>query len=383
MVEVNTNSSYFIKLFLQRNAQKRFRKDSHKQKRRPNTFPLVKEILGDWEKLRSNKTKGEEKVALVGKILQKAKGRVAELASLHAASRVVQSCLKFGTKDHRELIAAELKPKILELSQNQYGHFLVKKILTYSKSEMPYFVKAFRGQVVAMLRHPCGASVVDDVYHLADARQKEQMASEFYGPEVALLANLATDELSLSKLLGKATAAQKAAILTHVFMKLSPILDKGLVDAHIVHFVIRELLQHAAPGAIQEAAQNLAGPHLLHLVHTSEGAAAAVDVICASDAKGRKKIVRALKGHVAKCATEEHGHVALLSLYSVVDDTVLMDKVVTKEVVASLKDLCANKFGKRVLLRLLAPEKADKCVPSSPPSLHHSPTRFRSEKISK
>jgi pumilio family protein 6 len=296
---------------------------------------------------------------LVATILKEAEGRIAELAGLHNASRIVQSCLKHGTEEHRKQVIAELKPKLLYLAQNQYGHFLVKKILHYSKAELPFMLTSFRGKFVALLRHPCGSSVVDDMYHLANRRQKDQMASEFYGPEVALLANLATDELSLSNVLEKATSAQRAAILTHVYMKLTPILDKGLVDAHLVHFVIREFFQFAAPGAIQEAAQNLAGPHLLHLVHTREGSAAAVNVICASNPKGRKKIVKALKGRVAQCAIEEHGHIALLCLFAIVDDTVLVDKNVTKEMIQSLKDICLNKFGKRIILRLLNPAKVD------------------------
>ncbi|QDZ19105.1 Pumilio-like protein [Chloropicon primus] len=349
---------------MSRNAQKRFRKDSHKQKRRPNTYPLIKGLLAWWEKLRSKKTSEKERLELVGMILKKSEGRLAELASLHSASRVVQSCLKFGNEEHKQQVISELKPKLLDLAQNQYGHFLVKKILAYSKEELSYMLNTFRGQIVALLRHPCGSSVVDDLYHMSNARQKEQMASEFYGPEVALLANLATDELKLSSLLERASSAQKAAILTHIFMKLSPILDKGLVDAHVVHFVIRELLQFAAPGAIQEAAQNLAGPHLLHLVHTKEGSEAAANVICASDAKSRKKIVKALKGHVLKCAVEDCGHIVLLSLLGVVDDTVLVDKIVVKELVPGLEELCLSKFGKRILLRLLAPERT-KYIPKN------------------
>jgi len=349
---------------LSRNAQKRFRKDAHKQKRRPDTYPLIKGLLAWWEKLRLNKTSEAEKLELVGMILTKSKGRIAELAGLHSASRVIQSCLKHGNKEQRKQVIAELKPKLLELAQNQYGHFLVKKVLSYDKGELNHMLNSVRGHVVALLRHPCGSSVVDDLYHASNSRQKEQLASEFYGPEVALLANLATDELKLSSLLERASSAQRAAILTHIFTKLTPILDKGLVDAHLVHFVIRELLNFAAPGAIQEAAQSLAGPHLLHLVHTREGSEAAANVVFASDAKGRKKIVKALKGHVLKCASEDHGHVVLLCLLGVVDDTVLVDKVLVKELVPGLKELCLNKFGKRVLLRLLAPSKA-KYIPEN------------------
>ena len=57
---------------------------------------------------------------------------------------------------------------------------------------MPHMLSAFRGHIVTLLRHPCGAIVVDELYDHANKKQKGQIASEFYGPEVALLANLAT-----------------------------------------------------------------------------------------------------------------------------------------------------------------------------------------------
>ena len=340
-----------------RSVQRRERKEFHKMRRQPQRFALMKDVLMQWETLRSNKTSKEDRTKIVSSILSKCEGRIAELATSHKASRIVQACLKHGGDAHRKQIIEELRPEIVALSMNQFGHFLVKKVVSQSKAELAHALKAMRGRVVALLRHPCGASVVDVAYEQANPRQREQLAAEFYGPEVALIANLGTDELSLSSLLSRATPSQRASMLTHMYTKLSPIMDKGLVDAEIMHVLIRNYLDFAAAGAIHEAADLLAGPHLLHMLHTRDGAAACVSIVCASNAKNRKKIVRALKGHVVKCATEQHGHVVLLALLSFVDDTVLMGKIVGKELAAQMSDVCMDKYGRRVVLHLIAPSK--------------------------
>ena len=116
-----------------RSQQKRQKLHSFKQRRRPDTYPLVKTLLQHWEKLRSSKTSTEEKTDLVQLILDRSKGRVAELSKMHSSSRVVQSCLKFGSTQHRDQIVEELKPELVALAQSQYGHFLVKKILSMSE----------------------------------------------------------------------------------------------------------------------------------------------------------------------------------------------------------------------------------------------------------
>ncbi len=47
-------------------------------------------------------------------------------------------------------------------------------------------MKSFKGRVPQLLRHPNGASVIDDAYNAAYPAQRNAMAAEFYGKEFTL-----------------------------------------------------------------------------------------------------------------------------------------------------------------------------------------------------
>jgi hypothetical protein len=47
-------------------------------------------------------------------------------------------------------------------------------------------IKAFKGRVPQLLRHPNGAAVIDDAYNAAYPAQRNAMAAEFYGKEFTL-----------------------------------------------------------------------------------------------------------------------------------------------------------------------------------------------------
>jgi len=58
-------------------------------------------------------------------------GKIGDLVLKHDASRVVQTLLKFGSKEQRGEVAKALKGKYAELAKSTYGKFLVCKILKY------------------------------------------------------------------------------------------------------------------------------------------------------------------------------------------------------------------------------------------------------------
>ena len=351
-----------------------------KAARRPETFPVIEEMVRLWETLRDPKTPKPEREALVARILEKIAGRVKEFgeymrppgagrsgglteteAVSHRASRVVQACLKYGTAAQRAAVAGELKGRdnrnLLELARNPYGHFLVRKLLTYAKKdELPRLVGAFRGRVPELLRHPAGCHVIDDLYALAPAALQATLVAEFYGPEVALFGPKTPGSADLPALLRGASAAQRATILGSLHAKLLPILEKGLVDALPVHVALREYLKVAAAAGLSEVADALAGQHLLHIVHTRPGAQAAAIVVGGATAKQRKRLARELKPHLRKVAFDDQAYLVLLAVLTLVDDTVMVGKTVVQELVPLLGELVFHKSARRVVLQLLAPD---------------------------
>lgn len=64
-------------------------------------------------------------------------------------------------------------------------------------------------------------------------------------------------------------------------------------------------------------------------------------------------MVKSFKPFVAKIAKEEYGHVVLLQLFDVVDDTTLVDKNILCELIKNLGELLVDKFGRRVVAYVL------------------------------
>ena len=93
-------------------------------------------------------------------------------------------------------------------------------------------LKMFKGHIAQLLRHPCGASVIDDLYAQANPKQQAAMAAEMYGREFVLFSGEAK---RLPDLLKELPAAKQKAVLRNMAQHAIPIMEKALVDPPIVH----------------------------------------------------------------------------------------------------------------------------------------------------
>ena len=93
------------------------------------------------------------------------------------------------------------------------------------------------------------------------------------------------------------------------------------------------------------------------LVHTKDGSHAACLLISYSTAKDRKAMIKSIKDIVTQMSTDQYGHMVLIVICAVVDDT----KLVTKSILTDLKplwaDLIRNKFGRKIVLFLCREDK--------------------------
>lgn len=111
---------------------------NEKKSRTKKNFNLIQEVTETWEILRRHDTTAARRSELVSDILDKIKGRIADLAGSHTASRVVQACVKHGAADEHQTIFKEISPHIVPLSKSPYGRFVVSKLITVaSKDQIP------------------------------------------------------------------------------------------------------------------------------------------------------------------------------------------------------------------------------------------------------
>lgn len=93
--------------------------------------------------------------------------------------------------------------------------------------------------------------------------------------------------------------------------------------------------------------------NLQEILHTREGSKVAMICISYASPKDRKAIVKNFKQYLVKIAQDEYGHLVLIRLLDVMDDTVLVNKAVINELCKNATDLFADKFGRRVFLYIL------------------------------
>ncbi|KAI8854338.1 armadillo-type protein [Chytridium lagenaria] len=254
-------------------------------------------------------------------------GKIQEVTFKHDAARIIQCALKYGSQEQRDTIALELKGHYAQLSQSQYGRFIVSKIMN--------FLPQFYGKVKKVMRHRDGSMVLEEAYsQFANATQRTALMEEFYGPEFALFKS--NQARSIHDLLAE-NPEKKPLILKHLRASLDSLLEKGKsnIGPHtLIHRALLDYLTLADSKTSLDMVE-LLKDHLLAILHTREGARVAQIIILLATPKDRKHIIKSFKGYVPKIAMEQHGHTVLMTVMEAVDDTVLVSKSVLGELVKS------------------------------------------------
>lgn len=154
---------------------------------KPNA-PLIQQAKSLWEQIRSKTLDSNSRAAAMAKMMELIKGKVNDLIFKHDASRIIQSCLKHGNPQQRDLIAQELSGSWSQLAVSQYGRFIISKVLTYCPAKYRHLIiKEMAGKVIKLIRHKEAGLVVEELYAgFANASEKNLLILDFYGREFSL-----------------------------------------------------------------------------------------------------------------------------------------------------------------------------------------------------
>ncbi|KAB2012203.1 hypothetical protein E1A91_D09G077900v1 [Gossypium mustelinum] len=329
--------------------------EARKKKRKPH-YTLEQELASLWEKMRRRNIAKEDRSKLITEALQKMKGKIPEIAGSHVSSRVLQTCVKYCSQIERDAVFSELQPHLLTLSCNAYAVHLVKKMFdAASKKQLAGVISSLRGHVASLLRHMVGSVVIEHAYQLGNATQKQELLMELYSTELHLFKDLASiKESRLIDIISKLDL-QKSSVLRHMSSVIQPILEKGILDHSMIHRVLIEYLDIADKSSAADIIQQLSGPLLVRMIHTREGSKIGMLCVKHGSAKERKKIIKGMKGHISKIAHDQCGCMVLVGIFSMVDDTKLITKIIIRELQTTLKELALDKSARRLLLQLLHP----------------------------
>ncbi|KAJ3359363.1 hypothetical protein HDU91_004954 [Kappamyces sp. JEL0680] len=345
----------------QRASRKEQKQKALERKLQKPHSDIILEAKKIWEELRQKRLTKPERKKLMDQMMEIVTGKALDIIYKHDASRIVQCCIKYGSPAQRDLVAEELSGHYAKLSQSKYGRFIVSKILQYcSPKYRNAVITDFHGKVRKLIRHKEASLLLDEAYsQYANAAQRNSLMEEFYGPEFAIFKT--TDgPRSLQELI-KSQPLKKQYILKHTRAAIDSVLEKASFNVGktpILHRAIFDYVTVADPAACKDLIE-LLKDHLVHMLHTREGARIAQYCLLHAGPKDRKHIVKSFKGFVHSIAKEQYGHAVLLSCFECIDDTVLVGKAIIGELFAPptpdhlVSELLRDQYGSRVLLFLL------------------------------
>lgn len=314
----------------------------------------VQRIKSLWEKLRVKNPPLPKPVRekLSNEVWELSKDCISDLVLKHDASRVVQTLVKYSTKERREQIVDALKGKFYVLATSAYGKYLLVKLLHYgSKHSRQIIIDELHGKLRKLMRHREGAYVVEDLYVLyASQQQKQQMIREFWGSEYAVFKD-AHKDLTIEKVC-ESSIEKRSIISRNLLGTITASVEKGSTGFQILHAAMREFVKMANEKEISEMIE-LVHEQFAELVHTQEGADVACSLIARASAKERKLIIKTLKNHTDSLIKNEYGNLVFITALLCVDDTVLMFKSFGPSVKEHLKEFVTDKYARRPWLYIM------------------------------
>ncbi|XP_041360109.1 pumilio homolog 3-like [Gigantopelta aegis] len=325
----------------------------HERKMTKNNFEIIKKAKFVWEEMRRHKLPDEKRRKLCEELFKMVSGKMYEFALAHDTARVVQCLVQFGSNEQRTSIMEELKDNIVGMCKSKYAKFVIRKLLKYgTKQQRSFVIKQFHGKVRKLVRHREASEILELAYNeYANAAQRLSIMEEFYGPSFTLFKNHATK--SLDQILTE-QPDKKDMILSNMKEALLPLVDKEILIHSMIHRIFFEFFTYAS-GKMRSEMIELLREHLVTILHTRDGARVAMHCVWHGTAKDRKVIIKCLKTHVLKVCKEEYGHMVMLAIIDVVDDTRLVHKALLDEMLKSLDEVAQNQYGRKVLIYLLSP----------------------------
>ena len=326
-----------------------------RQSHRPHN-DLVQNAKKLWEKVRRRDLPAAERAGPMKELFALLTGKFKEIIVKHDASRMIQTCVKYGNVEQRLQIANELKGAYADIAKSRYGKHIVKRLLQYCPTVRKSIVGEFRGQVGKLIRQVDASAVLEEIYsEYANGRERNALLLEFYGPEFVLFQKRGDTEAipSLSEILQTCNQEKKEKIMKYLREALDALINKGSLQHTLIHRLMLEYVQNEEAVKIQDWISTVEG-QLVEILHTFEGARVVSKCLAVATAKQRKNILKSFKNFVGKIAKEEYGHQVFLVAFAVVDDTVLMRSVIISELVKNMREFLEDKHACRLYLYLLA-----------------------------
>jgi len=314
-------------------------------------------LLQLWEKIRvrpKDKQAKAEKQHQVEQVLEMVKKDFTAEARKPDVSRILQSCVKWGSDESKKEIVNRLKGEVPELAQGKYSNQLIRALLIHCKpEEKELLYEALKSQTSQLLNHKFALPVLDHLHSMVSAEKQNALLLQlFKGLQLQGLQGYPNLEQILEKVSPQTLDYKQ--LIERLHKHSGHLLAKGTIDAHFAHRVVELLLKFGTEVEISEVIEELS-KGVVHICKTRHGARAATLVVTHSSNAKRKQILKSFEHSVVDMCLGKQTARFIARLFDLVDDTDLVQKHLLTEMCSNLPALLTDSVGGLPILHLLTP----------------------------
>jgi pumilio family protein 6 len=284
----------------------------------------------------------------------------AALAKTPVVSRVIQSCIKFGSPDQRNKILTWMSSDFAAFCTDAFAHFIVEALIRHASLTM------FR-QIVALLipampvvvQVKCGVKVVHSVYSnkMSNTLEKNLIILGIFKDSVQLMKTWPGYPV-LEDILEHKSPQQKR-ILATLFGLTDKLVGKGAADLPFVQRLLCALFRRGVKHEVEELAVTIKS-HIKSMLPSKEGATLASVAFAVMQPRSRKEALRDLAGGFLDAATNKFSAPFVARVFDLTYDPQMAMKFLVAPFLENIEAIVASPFGCRVLLHMLTPDAARK-----------------------
>lgn len=265
------------------------------------------------------------------------------------------------------------KFNLAELCKIQYAHFVVLKMIKYCARDevcVKLIVKSLKKQMTKLVVHSVAARVVELLFATFPSKLTRPLKLELYGPQYALFATTATaittttptSSMVDDKSMPNGVVTQPHLPTLSVFLRTHPEkreptlvylqsilqkgLDKNLVGFAYFHSLLHDYVTVTSSEDIRSFLTPAVADHALHLLSTRHGTHVVCECVAYGTVKDRKRILKCLKGYTRSSLLHRDAYLAILRVCDVMDDTVLVNKMIFAELHQNTSSLVGSNLKK-------------------------------------
>lgn len=210
-------------------------------------------------------------------------------------------------------------------------------------------LQSLKKQIIKLAVHSVGSRVLELLFASFPPKSTAPLKLELYGPQYALFASAippsegsaGSSAASLPSLATFITnnPDKLESTLNHLQSLLQKGLDKSLTGFAYFHSLLLDYTSIASPNDIRSFLAPALAEHSLHLLSTRAGTKVVCECCAYGTVKDRKRMIKCLKGYTRSSLLHRDAYLAILRMCDMMDDTVLVNKMLLAELHGKSPDL--------------------------------------------